>query len=82
MGSDLCWATNLLASRSILPMACQFCHFQNETIDVVSSLRGKCMENACSLEAMFPVVGTVLRNLEPMPLVLTRWYQTITLVSQ
>lgn len=39
------------------------------------------MENACSLEAAFPMVGKVLRNSKPIALILTRWHQTITSVS-
>lgn len=57
MGSVLHWATDMLASQSILPMVCQFCCFWNEAIDVVPPLGGKCTENVCSLKAVFPVMG-------------------------
>lgn len=64
LGSVRCWATDLLAPQSILPMPCQFCYSWNEAVDVVSSLGGKCMENASSLEVVFPMVRESPKKLQ------------------
>lgn len=56
-----------------------FCHIWNED-NGASSLWGKCMENACTLEAVV-CDGQVLRNSRLVALVLTRWYQTTHLIS-